>query len=390
MTGEPSQSRPDPWRGRRRWLLWSGGGLALALVGVAVGLERGGSASPGEPGSPRLVEEARGLDAPTGVEFRPGDPGRLYVTEQSGRIRIVDRGRVAPRPFLDLRPQVLAGGERGLLGLAFAPDHARSGLLYVHYTNRRGDTRVVRFRARGDRVDTRSARTLLRVDQPYENHNGGQLAFDRRGRLYLGLGDGGSAFDPDARGQDLSTPLAKILRLDSEGPRPRWSTVAYGLRNPWRFSFDRANGDLWIGDVGQDRMEEIDVLAAGERGLVNFGWGTYEGTARQPRAKPLNRRGRLAWPVVVYGRSQGCSVTGGFVYRGRAIPALRGRYLYGDLCTGTIWSLRQRGARAEVRREPVRLPLLSAFGQDPRGELHAVSLDGRALALRPSGEEGGR
>ena len=359
--------------------LWAGTAIILAGVGVAVasGLE------PEPAASLDLVEEAQGLDAPTGIEFRPGDPDRLYVPEQSGLVRIVEKGRVSPTPFLDLRSRVLSGGERGLLGLAFAPDHARSGVLYAHYTNRAGDTRVVRLRARGDRVDPRSARTLLRVRQPYENHKGGQLAFDRRGRLHLGLGDGGSAFDPDRRGQDLRGPLAKVLRLDVERPRPRWTTVAYGLRNPWRFSFDRASGDLWIADVGQDRMEEVDVLPAGERGLVNFGWGAYEGTAPNPRRLPLNPRGRLAEPVTVYGRGEGCSVIGGFVYRGRGIPSLRGRYVYGDLCSGTIWSLRRGGARTDVRREPAELPLLSAFGQDPRGELHAVSLDGRVLALRP-------
>ncbi len=385
MTGAPAKSRPSRSRSRPRWLLWAGAGLVLAGVGLALAsaLDRGARPR----ASLQLVEEAEGLGSPTGLEFRPGDPGRLYVPEQSGLVRIVERGRVSPRPFLDLRPNVLSGGERGLLGLAFAPDHERSGLLYAHYTNKAGDTRVVRLRARGDRVDPRSARTLLRVRQPYENHKGGQLAFDRRGRLHLGLGDGGSAFDPDERGQDLRGPLAKILRLESENPRPRWKTVAYGLRNPWRFSFDRANGDLWIADVGQDRFEEIDVMPAGERGLVNFGWGVYEGRVRQPRRTlRLNRRGRLAAPVTVYGRDEGCSVTGGFVYRGRAIPALRGRYVYGDLCSGTIWSLRRRpDGRAEVRREPVKLPLVSAFGQDPRGELHAVSLDGRALALRPGG-----
>jgi len=356
-------------------------------VGAGAALAAALARDEGPRASFRLVEEAQGLDSPTGVEFRPGDPDRLYVPEQSGLVRVVEGGRVSPKPFLDLRSQVLSGGERGLLGLAFAPDHVRSGLLYAHYTNRGGDTRVVRLRARGDRVDPRSARTLLRVRQPYENHKGGQLAFDARGRLHLGLGDGGSAFDPDERGQDLRGPLAKILRLDSDGPRPRWTTIAYGLRNPWRFSFDRVSGDLWIADVGQDRFEEVDVLPAGERGLVNFGWGVYEGRVRQPRRTlRLNRRGRLAAPVTVYGRSEGCSVTGGFVYRGRAIPPLRGRYVYADLCSGTIWSLRRRGGRpAEVRREPVELPLVSAFGQDSRGELHAVSLDGRALALRPAG-----
>ena len=360
--------------------------LVPVAAGVAYAFERvAGVRESLNGGELRLVTVAQGLESPTGLAFRPGDPGRVYVTEQSGRIRIVADGGVLPRPFLDLRPRVLSGGERGLLGLAFAPDHARSGLLYVHYTNRRGDTRVVRYRARGDRVDPRSARTLLAVRQPYENHNGGQLAFDRRGRLHVGLGDGGSAFDPERRGQDLATPLAKILRRDGVGSAAEWNAVAYGLRNPWRFSFDRATGDLWIADVGQDRLEEIDLLPAGERGLVNFGWSAYEGTYRW-RTRPINRRGKLAAPVTAYGRREGCSVTGGYVYRGRALPRLCGRYLYGDLCTGTIWSLRRRpGAPPEIRREPVKLPLLTSFGEQPSGELHAVSLDGRVVALRAAG-----
>ncbi|MBA3421002.1 MAG: PQQ-dependent sugar dehydrogenase [Thermoleophilaceae bacterium] len=336
-------------------------------------------------GGLRLVTVAQGLEGPTGLAYRPGDPDRLYVTEQTGRIRIVEDGRFLPRPFLDLRARVLAGGERGLLGLVFAPDHAGSGLLYVHYTNRRGDTRVVRYRARGDRVEPGSARTLLSVRQPYENHKGGQLAFDRRGRLHLGLGDGGSAFDPERRGQDLGTSLGKVLRREGARSRAKWKTVAYGLRNPWRFSFDRATGDLWIADVGQDRQEEINVLPAGERGLVNFGWSAYEGTYRW-RTRAVNPRGRLAAPVTAYGRRYGCSVTGGYVYRGRTLPRLRGRYLYGDLCTGTIWSLRRRpGARPAIRRERVKLPLLTSFAEDRSGELYAVSLDGRVVALRAAG-----
>ena len=369
-------------------------GAALLLVPVAAGVayaldrERIARTAP-DGGELRLVTVAQGLEGPTGLAFRPGDPKRTYVPEQAGRIRIVADGQVLPRPFLDLRPRVLAGGERGLLGLAFAPDHARSGLLYVHYTNRRGDTRVVRYRARGDRVDPDSARTLLSVRQPYENHNGGQLAFDPRGRLHVGLGDGGSAFDPERRGQDLGTPLGKVLRREGVGSRAKWKTVAYGLRNPWRFSFDRATGDLWIADVGQDRQEEIDLLPAGERKLVNFGWSAYEGTYRW-HTRSINPRGRLAGPVTAYGRRHGCSVTGGYVYRGRALPRLRGRYLYGDLCTGAIWSLRRRpGTRPDIRREPVKLPLLTSFGEDRAGELHAVSLDGRAVALRAAsgGEE---
>jgi glucose/arabinose dehydrogenase len=373
---------------RRRRLGWAALG---ALVGAAVGAtlaytsERSASLDQRDerPSALELVEVASGLDGPTNVEFRPGDPVRLYVTEQAGRIRVVEAGAVRSRPFLDLRRHVLSGGERGLLGLAFPPDHARTGLFYVHYTNRAGDTRVVELRARGDVGDPRPVRTLLAVDQPYENHNGGQLVFDPAGRLLLGLGDGGSAFDPERRGQDLGTPLAKIRRLDVRRPGARWETVAYGLRNPWRFSFDRATGDLWIADVGQDAQEEIDVLPAGERGLVNFGWSAYEGTRRN-RGHALNRRGRLLGPVAVYGRRGGCSVSGGFVYRGRALAALRGRYLYGDLCTGTIWSVRRRDGRSDVRREPIELPLLTTFGQDERGELYAASHDGRLVALRPA------
>jgi glucose/arabinose dehydrogenase len=359
--------------------------VLLGTIGAAYGVERGAPVSEGRGAAAlRLVEEAGGLDGPTGLGFGPGDPGRLYVTEQAGRVRIVERGRARPEPFLDLRDRVLSGGERGLLGLAFAPDHQRSGLLYVHYTNKAGDTRVVRYRARGDHVDPSSARTLLRVRQPYENHKGGQLAFDRRGRLLLGLGDGGSAFDPERRGQDLGTPLGKILRVDPDRAGAGWETVAYGLRNPWRFSFDRATGDLWIADVGQDRQEEVDVLPAAERGLANFGWSVFEGNSRHSR-QALNPRGRHLRPVVAYGRREGCSVTGGFVYRGRAIPALRGRYLYGDLCSGSIWSLRLRpGRSAEVRRERVKLPLVTSFAEDAAGELHAATHDGRVLALRPA------
>jgi glucose/arabinose dehydrogenase len=373
----------------RTLLLGVAGGLAVAasLTGVLSALHTGSSAGARTATSGLVLrEQARGFEAPTGLEFRPGAPDRLYVLEQEGRIRVAERGRLLASPLLDIRRSVSGGGERGLLGLAFAPDHALTGLLYVHYTDRRGDTRVVRYRARGDRVDPASARTLLRVRQPYENHKGGQLAFGPDGRLYLGLGDGGSAFDPDRRGQRLSSPLAKVLRLDVRRPDRGWKPVAYGLRNPWRFSFDRLTGDMWIADVGQDSMEEVNVLPRGQRGLANFGWGVYEGRVPQRRGHRLNPRGRLAWPVVSYGRREGCSVTGGYVYRGAAMPALRGRYVYGDLCTGTIWSLARGPRGTEVRRERARLPLLTSFAQDARGELHAVSLDGRAYALGWRGE----
>jgi len=375
--------------------LGTGGLAALAIVAMAAGCAVGERADGGERPSdgeeraagsdarPELVEVADGLDGPTDVQFRPGQPERLYVAEQPGTIHIVDRGRVLEEPFLDISDQVGSGGERGLLGLAFPPDHARTGIFYVHYTNKAGDTRLVRLRAEDDRADRRSAQTIFALDQPYPNHNGGQVTFDPEGRLLLGLGDGGSAFDPDRRGQDLRTPFAKIRRLDVRRPGARWETLAYGLRNPWRFSFDRETGDVWIGDVGQDRQEEIDVLPAGERQLPNFGWSAFEGRVRY-RGHDINPRGKLLGPVAVYGRRGGCSVTGGFVYRGRALPGLRGRYLYGDLCTGKIWSLRRHAGGTDVRREPIDLEMLTTFGEDPRGELYAASLDGRVVALRPA------
>jgi glucose/arabinose dehydrogenase len=326
-----------------------------------------------------------GLDAPTGIVARPGDAHRLYVLEQKGTVRIVAGRRILPRPFLDLRDRLKSGGERGLLGLAFHPDHARNGRLFVHYTDRRGDTRVVEYRARGDRVEPASGRVILRVRQPYENHKGGQLAFGPDGRLYLGLGDGGSAFDPEGRGQRLDTFLGKLLRRDVDRPGSRWEMAAFGLRNPWRFSFDRGSGDLWLADVGQDAYEEIDHVPAGERRLLNFGWGVYEGPVRQPRRRPLERRrGHLTWPAFSYGRRDGCSVTGGYVYRGRRIPALEGRYLFGDLCTGRLWTLRARGGGdPPVRREIPRLPFVTSFGEDAAGELYAVTYDGRLSALMP-------
>jgi glucose/arabinose dehydrogenase len=366
---------------------------ALGAVGVVAAGElvfdwRGAEGSGRAPAPFALAPVASGLEAPTGVVARPGDPDRLYVLEQAGRVRIVAGGRVLAEPFLDLTDRVKTGGEMGFLGLAFHPDHARNGRLFVHYTDRGRDTRVVEYRVRGDRVDPDGGRVVLRQRQPYENHKGGQLAFGPDGRLYLGLGDGGSAFDPEGRGQRLDTLLGKLLRRDVDRSGSRWEIAAFGLRNPWRFSFDRAGGDIWLADVGQDAYEEIDLIAAGERRLLNFGWGVYEGPVRQPRRRRLERRrGHLTWPVFSYGRREGCSVTGGYVYRGRRVPAMRGRYLLGDLCSGNLWSLRARGGGGpRVRREPVRLPLVTSFGEDARGELYAVSFDGGLHAVVPTGE----
>jgi glucose/arabinose dehydrogenase len=327
---------------------------------------------------------ASGLRKPVQVVARPGD-GRLYVAEQRGTVRVLERGAPRGRAFLDLRRRVLSGGERGLLTIAFAPDGRR---LYTMYTDRRGDTRVVAVPAGRDAADRRAARTLLAVDQPFENHKGGTLLVDRRGRLLLGLGDGGSAFDPGHRAQDPASRLGKLLRYDPARPRAGWRTLAIGLRNPWRLSRDRRTGLVWIGDVGQDELEEVDAVRLPEHGdgLLNLGWPAFE-AHRPVGRKPLRRLGRLVWPVAAYRHREGCSVTGGHVDRGRTVRALRGRYVYGDLCTGTMWSLDARGAddraAADLRREAARLPGLVSFGEDARGELLAISVRGRVLRLAP-------
>ena len=322
----------------------------------------------------RLVPVVSGLDAPVHVAVPAGEPGRLYVVEQAGVIRVVVNGRLRAAPFLDIRSLVRSGGEQGLLSVAFGPDYARTRRFYVNYTDLRGDTRVVEYRSDGTRAQPATRRELLRVAQPYANHNGGGIAFGPDGKLYVGMGDGGSGGDPEDRAQDLRSQLGKLLRLDVDRAGAKPELVALGLRNPWRFSFDRATGDLWIADVGQGDWEEIDVLRAGWSGLPNFGWDVWEGRARF-EDKPLGP-GRLVQPVAVYSHGAGCSVTGGFVYRGKAVPALAGRYLYGDYCSGTIWSLAAKGGKAVPRREPFSVADLVSFGEDAAGELYAVSHGG--------------
>jgi glucose/arabinose dehydrogenase len=326
----------------------------------------------------RLVEVARGLAAPVQVVAGPEDE-ELYVVEQEGTIRVLRGSTIEPEPFLDIRDEVTAGGEQGLLALAFHPGFPADPRFYIHYSNHSGDTRVDEYRA-GPAGATR-VRGLLAVDQPYENHNGGQLAFGPDGLLYLGLGDGGAAFDPEGRSQDLGTQLGKLLTLDVDREGAAWEIAANGLRNPWRFSFDRETGDLYIGDVGQDRWEEVDYVAAGTDGLLNFGWDVYEGTDHVEDGE-LEGEGELVAPVAVYAHDAGCSITGGFVYRGSDLAAFRGRYLYGDYCSGTIWSLRvEEGTAVHVRRERVRLPQLTSFGEDADGELYLVSQAGSVYRL---------
>jgi glucose/arabinose dehydrogenase len=328
----------------------------------------------------KLTIVAKGLEAPVDVTSTPSEPDRLYVVEQPGRIRTIDRGRLSPRPFLDITDGVQAGGEQGLLSVAFHPDHESNRLFYVDYTDLNGDTRVVEFQSR-DGADSARKRELLFVDQPYANHNGGQLAFGPDGRLYVGMGDGGGGGDPEERAQNLSERLGKLLSLDVDAPGSEWRIEGYGLRNPWRFSFDRQTGDLWIGDVGQGEWEEIDHTPRDSPGLENYGWDVYEGSHRFEDEEPSSE-GRLVMPVAEYSHEHGCSVTGGFVYRGEAISAAQGRYFYGDYCTGNVWSLSLgRGAAAEVRRHAFKVPALSSFGEDASGELYLVSIEGKIFRL---------
>jgi glucose/arabinose dehydrogenase len=360
--------------------------LVLALVALtpACGAEDSEPASsPRAQQAPalRIVRVAAGLSAPLHLVTLRSEPGRLYVVEQEGRIVVLENGRARATPFLDIRDRISSGGERGLLSVAFHPNYAQNRRFYVNFTDGNGDTRVVEMRSNGERALLETAREVLFVDQPYANHNGGLVVFGPDGKLYVGMGDGGAGGDPENRAQNLGTLLGKLVTINVDRPGAKPQIAASGLRNPWRFSFDRATGDLWIGDVGQSSWEEIDFTPRAQLpGLENYGWDVYEGRASFERKRPS--RGTLVFPVHVYGRGQGCTVIGGFVYRGSAVPAARGRYFFGDLCEGTIWSLRRVGGKVrQLRREPFRVPSLASFGEDASGELYLVSLEGAVFRL---------
>jgi glucose/arabinose dehydrogenase len=344
-----------------------------------------------------LVPVADAFDAPVFVTAAPDGSGRLYVVEQAGRIRIVDADGVsADTPFLDLRDDVLAGGEQGLLGLAFHPDYVDNGRLFVNYT-RGGDgfTVISEFVAVDGVVDRASERQLLVIEQPFANHNGGMVAFDTAGMLLIGTGDGGSGGDPFGAGQDPGVLLGKLLRIDvdsdeaygipadngfvdSEVHRPE--IHATGLRNPWRFSVDPEGGHIYVGDVGQGAWEEISVLPGGIGGQ-NFGWNAVEGPACFLEGCVLDA---YTPPVLNYSHDEGCSVVGGYTYRGSAQPALEGIYFYGDYCSGTIWAA---AADEMLAGEATAVPVhsfegrLVSFGVDEAGELYAVDSDGRILRI---------
>ena len=331
-----------------------------------------------------------GLERP--VDLQHAGDERLFIIEKVGRIRILQAGSLVEMPFLDIRDRVGSdGNEQGLLGLAFHPRYVENGLFFVNYTDKNGNTVIARFQVTADPnlADPNSETVLLRVNQPYGNHNGGVLAFGPDGYLYAGLGDGGSAGDPQGNAQNLDTSLGKILRLDVDSAEPYAIPAdnpfgsqiwAYGLRNPWRFSFDSLTGDLYIGDVGQGQWEEIDFVPAGSPGGMNFGWKYYEGTHPYEGTPPQDTQ--LVSPVAEYNHSEGCSVTGGYVYRG-AMPEWNGIYLYGDYCTGTVWGLIRSNGGWQTQVLFGGVGRITSFGQDAVGEVYIVLDGGSILRLAP-------
>jgi glucose/arabinose dehydrogenase len=383
-------------------------GLAAILVGALLAPIAASAAVVPSRIHLEFDQVATGLSSPLLVTHAGDDSGRLFVVEQTGKVRIIKGGDLLPTPFIDLSRSVSRGGEQGLLGLAFHPGYESNGKLYLSYTDLKGTSVIREYRvsANPDRVNGSSGRTLLRVRQPYANHNGGHIAFGPDGLLYIGLGDGGSGGDPGNRAQSRSTLLGKLLRVDvnrrtgslpygipstnpyvgRSGLDQIWAT---GLRNPWRFSFDRATGDLWIGDVGQGRWEEVDRATATRgrnagRGL-NFGWRVMEGAHCFRPASGCVRTGKTL-PVTEYGHGGSrCSVTGGYVYRGAAYRDLVGAYFFGDYCSGEIWYVDRGAARgvAPTRALDTRAQITS-FGEDEAGELYLTDARGTVFRLTDS------
>jgi glucose/arabinose dehydrogenase len=349
-----------------------------------------------------LQEVVSGLAFPLYLTT-PADDPRLFIVEKGGAIRIVQNGALLPTPFLDLSAQVSTGGEQGLLGLAFDPQYASNGRFVVHYTDLAGDTRVSLFHVSQDPnvADAASELAVLGVDQPFPNHNGGQVLFGPDGYLYVMLGDGGSAGDPGDRGQSLADLLGSILRiqpLETGGyavpadnpfvglPDVRPEIWSYGLRNPWRVDIDPANGDLYVADVGQGRWEEVSVstAAAGAGRGANFGWRIMEGPDCFAAAS-CDQAG-LELPVAWYDHRLGCSITGGFVYRGAAVPALQGHYFYSDYCRGFVRSFRLEDGDAVDQYQWTALAPganVPGFGRDATGELYILGTDGVVYRIVP-------
>ncbi|MFN8630983.1 MAG: PQQ-dependent sugar dehydrogenase [Chloroflexota bacterium] len=369
------------------------------------------SASPG--GGPNLAAArvalapvAAGLSSPVFVTGAGDGSGRLFVLEQPGTVRVIANGQLSPTPYVDLTSKIASGGERGLLGLAFAPGFGKGeSRLYVHYSNTDGDTTVAELKASADTatVDPASERILLVEKQPYPNHNGGWIGFDAKGRLLIGLGDGGSGGDPENRASNLATILGKLLRIDvlagpadgrpyaipadnpfiaTAGARPE--ILHFGLRNPYRDSVDPATGTIWIGDLGQGAWEEVD-RAAGDAAGLDFGWRRWEGRHCYNPSSGCDPAG-VTMPVAEYSHNEGCAIVGGVVYRGAAIPALQGAYLFGDYCSGTLWAIDAGGAD---QQEPVKLLAtglsLSSINAGDDGEVYLTDLRGTVQRLVAAG-----
>jgi glucose/arabinose dehydrogenase len=358
------------------------------------------SSFPPAPASLTLIAE--GLDRPVYLTQPADGSGRLFLVEQAGRVLIWRNGQFLSTPFIDLRDRVNANGnERGLLGLAFHPQYSINGRFFVYYTNAQGDLVIARYAVKTgnpDRADLASATTLLQIAHPFSNHNGGDLVFGPDGYLYIGIGDGGSQGDPNGNGQSLTTLLGKLLRIDVDAdpytvppdnpfrgqPNARPEIWAYGLRNPWRFSFDRMTGDLFIADVGQNTYEEVDYQAAGSLGGANYGWSLTEGL----HPYKGNPSPDLTPPIAEYSHAEGgCSVTGGYVYRGAQWPQWAGLYIFGDYCTGVIWVLGNTPGgwqRAVLLRSSL---TISSFAEDQAGEIYVLDHQGGAIyelvAARP-------
>jgi glucose/arabinose dehydrogenase len=345
----------------------------------------------------RLDPFLSGLNQPVFIGNAHDGSNRLFVVERPGVIRVVQNGQLLPDPFLDITQLVESGGqEQGLLGLAFHPDFAHNGIFFVDYTAK-GDGEpdtVARYHVSADpnRADPASAVTLIAQPDIAANHNGGMLAFGPDGYLYIALGDGGVGGSPN--GQKLDTLFGKILRLDVDhgdpyaipptnpyvnDPNAKPETWAYGLRNPWRFSFDRATGDLWIGDVGETKYEEIDLQPAGDKGGENYGWATMEGLHCYQPSSGCDQSG-LTLPISEYTHDDGCAVVGGYVYRGVADPSLTGVYFFGDDCSGNLWSLQRDAQGTWQQHLELQTDLaISSFGEDEAGELYVTDLQGGAV-----------
>ncbi len=376
-------------------------GLSLGSAVYASGCSGDDASGPTVGTGARLQEIVSGLSSPLYLTAPSGDVTRLFVVEKTGAIRIIKDGVLLTDPFLDLSSRISNVGEQGLLGMAFDPDYATSGRFIVHFTDLAGNTTLSRFQvsANPDVADAASELVILTAAQPFSNHNGGQVTFGPDGFLYLGLGDGGGSGDPDNRGQDLSDLLGSILRIDVRSTEPYtipadnpfvqsatpevWS---YGLRNPWRFSFDRATGDLYVADVGEGLWEEINVStpAEGAGKGANYGWNIMEGS-HCFRESACDQTG-LTLPAFEYSHDEGCSITGGFVYRGSAIPALQGHYFYADYCQGWVRSLRySAGAVTDQTEWPSLVPggPVLSFGEDAAGELYVLDQAGRVSKVVP-------